>query len=207
MSDRVHTAIYDGMPDWEVALAVAHINSPQWQREPGRFRVMTVGETGKDVTTMGGMRIAPDLVVDQLRPADSAMLILPGADSWLEGGNAVFADTARDYLAAGVLVAAICGATAGLARAGLLDDRDHTSNAPAFLGMMPGYHGAERYRHEPAVNDRGLITASATAPVEFAREILACLGLYEPNVLASWYKLYGSQDPEGYDELLASASR
>jgi hypothetical protein len=92
MTDTVHTAIYDGMPDWEVAVAVAHINSPQWQREPGRFRVMTVGETDNVVTTMGGMRITPDVVVDQLDPADSAMLILPGADSWLEGGNVVFAE-------------------------------------------------------------------------------------------------------------------
>jgi putative intracellular protease/amidase len=207
MTDTVHTAIYDGMPDWEVAVAVAHINSPQWQREPGRFRVMTVGETDNVVTTMGGMRITPDVVVDQLDPADSAMLILPGADSWLEGGNVVFAEKARDYLAAGVPVAAICGATAGPAAAGLLDDRDHTSNAPAFLGMMSGYHGGQRYRHEPAVNDRGLITASAVAPVEFAREIAVCLVLYEPTILESWYKLFGRQDPQGYDELLASASR
>jgi hypothetical protein len=73
--------------------------------------------------------------------------------------------------------------------------------------MMSGYYGGQRYRHERAVNDRGLITASAVAPVEFAREIAACLVLYEPTILESWYKLFGRQDPQGYDELLASASR
>jgi hypothetical protein len=47
-----------------------------------------------------------------------------------------------------------------------------------------------------------LITATAAAPVEFAREIFAALDLYEPGVLASWYKLYGQQDPAGYYELM-----
>ncbi len=130
MNDIVHTAIYDGLPDWEVAIAIAHINSPLWQRELNRWQVMTVGETGEPVTTMGGVRILPDVVIDEVQPTDSAMLILPGADSWLEGGNVIFADKAQAFLEAGVPVAAICGATAGLAAAGLLDDRDHTSNAP-----------------------------------------------------------------------------
>ena len=116
MNDIVHTAIYDGLPDWEVAIAIAHINSPLWQREVNRWQVMTVGETGEPVTTMGGVRILPDVVIDEVQPADSAMLILPGADSWLEGGNVIFADKAQAFLEAGVPVAANCGATGRLGR-------------------------------------------------------------------------------------------
>ena len=82
MSDTVHTVIYDGLPDWEVAIAIAHITAPLWrQRELNRWQVMTVGETGEPVTTMGGVRILPDVVIDEVEPADSEMLILPGADS------------------------------------------------------------------------------------------------------------------------------
>ena len=40
--------------------------------------------------------------------------------------------------------------------------------------------------------------------MEFAREVLAKLDLYEPSVLASWYKLYGLRDPDGYTELMES---
>ena len=198
-------AVYDTLADWEVGYATAHINNPMWQREPGSFQVVTVGETGAPITTMGGMRIMPDLTVDELDPGDCPMLILAGTDTWLSGGNGAFAQKARELLDAGAPVAAICGAAGGLAAAGLLDDRRHTSNAAEFVAAY-GSKGGERYVDVPAVTDRGLITAPATAPVEFARETFAALELYEPAVLASWYKLYGLHDPAGYFELTAGAA-
>jgi putative intracellular protease/amidase len=198
----VHMAVYDTFADWEVGFATAHINNGAWQRHAGSHRVVTVGESHEPVTSMGGMRVIPDVTLDELRPADSAMLILPGADTWLTGGNKAFAAKAREFLDAGVPVAAICGATLGLAVEGLLDERDHTSNAAVVLEAS-GYGGASRYRDEPAVTDGRVVTATATAPVEFAREVMALLDLYEPAVLASWYKLYGQHDPAGYFELMA----
>ena len=69
-----------------------------------------------------------------------------------------------------------------------------------------GYGGSHLYVDEPAVTDGGLVTASGTAPVEFARAVFALLDLYEPPVLASWYKLFGLNDPAGYFELMAAAS-
>lgn len=200
----VHMAVYEGLADWEVGFATAHINNEAWQRRPGRYAVVTVGATHAPVTTMGGMRIVPDVSLDELRPEDSAMLVLPGADGWLMGGNAAFADTAGRFIAAGVPVAAICGATFGLAAAGLLDERRHTSNAAEVLAAT-GYRGGDHYVDEPAVTDGGVVTASGTAPVEFAREVFALLGVYEPEVLASWYKLYGLHDPAGYFELVGAA--
>jgi putative intracellular protease/amidase len=154
---------------------------------------------------MGGMTVTPDLTIDQLNPDDSAMLILPGADTWTTGGNAVFAKKAREFLDAGVPVAAICGATAGLATEGLLDDRKHTSNAPQFLEAF-GSKGGDLYCDVPAVTDRGLITASGTKPVDFAREVFAALDLYTPETLASWFKLYGLGDPAGFYELMGMAA-
>jgi putative intracellular protease/amidase len=201
--ELVHMGVYDTMADWEAGHAVAHIGNGYWQREPGRHRVVTVGETSEAVTTMGGVRIEPEVVLSDLRPQDSAMLILPGSETWLVGENGAFAEKARAFLAAGVPVAAICGATVGLARAGLLDDRPHTSNALEML-QATGYAGEAHYRDVLALTDGDLITASAIAPVEFAREILARLGVYEPTVLGSWYKLYGMHDPAGYAELAAA---
>jgi putative intracellular protease/amidase len=199
----VHMAVYDKLSDWEVGHATAHINNGLWQREPGRYRVVTVGRTSEPVTSTGGLRITPDVTLDELRPEDSAMLILPGADTWDTGENGDFAQKARAFLDAGVPVAAICGGTAGLAVEGLLDDRRHTSNAPEYLEAT-GYGGRDRYQAEPAVTDGDLITAGANAPVEFAREVFARLDLYEPAVLASWYKLYGLQDGAGFFELMAA---
>jgi putative intracellular protease/amidase len=204
-TQTVHMATYPLLADWEVGHATAHIANGRWHKQPGRYRVATVAATREPVTTMGGVTIVPDLAVDELSPADSAMLILPGADSWMApGGNAEFAKAARRFLEAGTPVAAICGATAGLAAEGLLDDRRHTSNAAEFLtGFVPTYRGADHYVPEPAVTDGDLITASGTSPVPFAREVFARLDIYEPAVLASWVKLYGDNDPAGFFELMA----
>lgn len=198
----VNLAVYNGMADWEVGHITAHVNNPTWQRDPGALRIRTVGESGEPVTSMGGLRISPDIALGATTPAGDAMLVLPGADSWMAGENGAFADAARACLAEGTPVAAICGATVGLAVAGLLDERRHTSNAPQVLEAT-GYAGRDLYRDQPAVTDGDLITASATAPVEFAREVFARLELYEPDVLASWYALYGEGDPSGYAELAA----
>jgi putative intracellular protease/amidase len=198
----VHVAVYNTLADWEVGFATAHINNGTWQRQPGSHRVVTVGESREPVTSKGGLRIIPEVTLAELRPTDSAMLILPGADTWLTGGNGAFSAKAREFLDAGVPVAAICGATFGLAVAGLLDDRDHTSDSAAFLEAT-GYRGGSRYREELAVTDGQLVTATARAPVEFAREVFAVLDLYEPTVLASWYKMFGEQNPAGYFELMA----
>ncbi|GAA3091965.1 hypothetical protein GCM10020254_41260 [Streptomyces goshikiensis] len=91
---------------------------------------------------MGGVRVLPDLALADLRPGDSSLLILTGASLWDTGEElAPFAAKAGEFLAAGVPVAAICGATAGLARAGLLDGRAHTSGASFYLAGQPGYGG------------------------------------------------------------------
>jgi putative intracellular protease/amidase len=202
MTDTVHVAGYDTFADWEVGYAIAHINKPLWHKQPGRFVVTTVGATRDPITTMGGMRVVPDATLDEVGPQDSAMLILAGNDIWNTEQFTPFADKAREFLDADVPVAAICGATGGLALAGVLDDREHTSNAAEFLQGV-GYAGGHLYRDEPAVTDRDLITGSANAPVEFARAILARLEVFEPNVLESWFKLYGQRDPAGFYELMA----
>ncbi|WND36203.1 type 1 glutamine amidotransferase family protein [Streptomyces sp. BB1-1-1] len=187
----VHLAVYDTLADWETGHATAHLARTGYQ-------VRTVGPTTAPVTSIGGLRIQPDLALADVRPEGSSLLILPGADLWDTTDDlAPFARTARAFLDAGVPVAAICGATAGLAREGLLDDRAHTS-AVSFYLAATGYAGGERYVEADAVTDRGLITAGPTEPVAFAREILGLLGAYEGEVLDAWYRLFHDSDPEAY---------
>lgn len=113
---------------------------------------------------------------------------------------------AQEYLQAGVPVAAICGATAGLARGGLLDSRKHTSNAREYIAAS-GYHGAHLYQDSAAVVDDKVITASAMAPLDFAREIFVTLDLYSPQVLDAWYNLFATRKPEYFGALLAAAGQ
>ena len=203
----VHVAVYDTFADWEIGYATAHIRSAAYQHTPGRYEVRTVALSDAPVTTAGGMRILPDLVLDEVDPADSAMLILAGADKWnLPDGNAQFAKAARKFLDAGVPVAAICGATLGLAREGLLDDRDHTSAAAVYLAGS-GYAGGAHYREAAAVTDRNVITAGPTNPVEFAREVVKMLDLYTPEVLDAWYRLFAHSDESAFPILMAAGAK
>ncbi|NED06228.1 glutamine amidotransferase [Streptomyces sp. SID6648] len=196
----VHLAVYDTFADWETGYATAHLTQ-------NGYTVRTMGLSREPVTTMGGLRVQPDLTLDELRAQDSALLILTGAAGWDTGDTlAPFARAARTFLDAGVPVAAICGATAGLAREGLLDDRAHTS-AVSFYLAATGYAGGERYVEVDAVTDAGadgtgrLITAGPTEPVAFAREVFALLGVYDAKKLDAWYRLFHDSDASAYEVL------
>ncbi|WP_367131275.1 DJ-1/PfpI family protein [Saccharothrix sp. HUAS TT1] len=205
-TETVHLALYDALADWEFGFAAAQINTPQFQKAPGRYRVRTVGLTLDPVTSIGGLRITPDVALADVEPADSAMLILPGANTWEDGSNAAFAEAAGRWLAAGVPVAAICGATIGLAAEGLLNSRAHGGNVVGQLAAVPGYTGAALFSAERAVRADGLITAGAASSLEFAREVFAELDLYEPAVLEAWYGLYRTGDPTWFGKLVGAAS-
>jgi putative intracellular protease/amidase len=200
MPETVHLFVLDTLADWEHGFVVAGLNNPDGQKAPGRYQVRTVGATRDPITTIGGIRIQPDLSLDQLKPAASAMLILPGGESWDQGGNAEAVEKAKSFLAAGTPVAAICGATAGLARGGVLDIRKHTSNAPEYLAAT-GYRGGHLYQVADVVSDQNVITASAMKSLEFAREIFARLDVYEDKVLEAWYGLFKTGDPKYYAAL------
>ncbi len=203
-SQDVHVFVFDGLSDWEAGYAVAGINGPQFQKQPGRYRIRTVAPHEGSMVTMGGIRIQPDLTLDTLRPANSAMLILPGGVAWDEGRHSEAVERARAFLDAGVPVAAICGATAALARGGLLDDRRHTSNAPEYLAATR-YRGAALYEEAPAVTDRNVVTASGTAPLDFALHIFRLLDVYTPAVLDAWYNLFKTGRTEYFVALMQAA--
>jgi putative intracellular protease/amidase len=203
-TNSVHLFVFDGMADWEAAFAIAGINNPQFQIAPGRYRVATVGLTTAPIVTVGGVRVQPDAALDDISPFKSSMLILPGGASWEYGANSAAIDMARRFIAHCVPLAAICGATLALARAGLLDNRYHTSNAREYLGAS-GYRGGRFYRDEPAITDQGVITASGTAPVDFAREIFETLNLYRADALDAWYGLFRHGDASMFYELAKSA--
>ncbi|MGW7417745.1 DJ-1/PfpI family protein [Streptomyces sp. NPDC054863] len=193
----VHLAVYDAYADWESGHATAELT------DHGHTVKTVALDATRPITTKGGLRVLPDLALADVRPEDSAILILTGGELWDSGDElAPFAATARTFLAAGVPVAAICGATAGLAREGLLDDRPHTSNVSFYLDAT-GYRGAKHYVDTDALTDGDLITANSTQPEAFAREILRRLDVFPPEKLDAWYRLFHDSDPTAYEVLTA----
>lgn len=198
--------VIDGMADWEPALLLAELNSGRSFREPDtRLPVRTIGATADPIVTIGGVRIVPDMAFADADMSDAAILVLPGSDDWQEDRNRPVLDAVEGLLARDVIVAAICGATVGLASVGLLDDRPHTSNDLQYLQhLVPSYAGGEHYVSTPVVRDGSLVTANGVAPVEFARETLAALDVMSEAALDAWLRLYTRHDPADYADLMAA---
>ena len=156
--------VLDTLADWEPGHVMAELRSGRYLKDPAlRYSVVLCGSTLDTVTTMGGLQLVPEILIGDIQPAPGDVLVLPGADTWLDPAQAPALRAADRLSDAGILVAAICGATLGLANAGLLDNRPHTSNDPAALKMFcPNYHGIDHYVNEPAVTDGNLITARAS---------------------------------------------
>ncbi|MFD2357451.1 DJ-1/PfpI family protein [Nonomuraea ferruginea] len=201
----IHVAAYDTMADWEVGHATAHLRTGRFHRDRSGFEIVMVGLTRDPVTTMGGLRVTPDLALDELSPSGSALLIPARRRHVGRGGrpHAVRPHRPRVPLR-GVPVAAICGATAGLAREGLLDGRAHTSGAVQYLEAQEGYSGAARYVETDAVTDGDLITAGPTEPVAFAREIFLRLDVNRPEIADAWYRLFSRSDASAYEVLMSA---
>lgn len=191
MSRSVHLLVFDGLADWEPAYALTGLR--HWAKIP----VRTVGFDGRDVTTMGGLRVTPDSALEQLEPDDVAMFMLPGGDMW-EGDypRAAVERALENLLRRKVPVAGICAATIALARAGLFDGRRHTSNGQEYLRQHAGdYPGAGNYVDTLATRDAGIVSANGLGALEFAREIFGELKAFTEGEIVEWYEMYRSGRP------------
>lgn len=202
MSKAIIVYVGEGMADWEIGYAVAGLNSPYLfglTEAPYPLRYATID--GAEAHTMGGMTLHADLALADVVPTDCALLILPGGAGWDEGVHTAAIDLARRCLEADVPVAAICGATGGMARGGLLDGVAHTSNAAEYL-QATGYAGAERYQHAQAVTDGNVITANTTGSVAFAQHVFKRLAFADPGLIDAWADLFTTGDPVHYARLV-----
>lgn len=184
----VHLLVIPGFADWEPAHALAEL------RRQGGYRVEVVGLTREPVTSMGGVTVLPTRKLGEVDPVDVAAFILPGGDRWeTTPPEPELVGLLEQLQARGVPVAAICGATVAMARAGLIRGRRHTSNGKAYLEEhAPGYGDGDQYVEAPAVRDRGLITASGLADVEFAAMLFDELGVMSESDRALWTRLFRS---------------
>ena len=202
-------AVLDTLSDWEAGHVLAELRSGRFLKDPSRrYDVVLCGATLDTVTTMGGLHLKPDVLIGEIQPEQGDLLLLPGADTWLVPEQEPVIAKAREVLESKATVGAICGATLGLANAGLLDNRPHTSNDLDALKMFcPNYRGERFYVNEPAVTNDNLITASGLAPVEFAYHIFRQLDVMTPATLAAWHGLFNTRKPECFYALMNSLPR
>jgi putative intracellular protease/amidase len=76
MKSTAYLLIFDGLADWEPAHALCEIN------KSGKFDVITAGFSRTPISTMAGLKLTPDLTIDNLDEAAASILVFPGGDMW-----------------------------------------------------------------------------------------------------------------------------
>lgn len=202
----IYVYILNTLADWELGFITSELKTGRFFKKGiAPYTIKTFALTKEPVLTMGGLHIVPDLTVNEVTDENAALMLLPGSDIWLEPGQNSILKKAKDFLSNEVLVAAICGATLALGKAGVLDSYMHTSNDLNFLkSVCPKYKGEAKYCKQDVVIDNNLITASGVAPLEFAYHIIKKLDVFSNDTLEAWYGLYHTHDPQYYFKLMQS---
>jgi putative intracellular protease/amidase len=168
---KIVTILTEGFADWETGLlngaARAFYGVETAYATPG----------GKPVTSSGGMRVAPDVAIEEINVDQLDALIVCGGTAWQQPGAPDLTTLLMAAEAKGKVIGAICDGTVATARTGLLDKIAHTSNGAGYLDGT-GYKGKAHYRDVPhAVTDGRVITAPGTAPVSFMGAVMGALGV------------------------------
>ncbi|MGE0129182.1 MAG: DJ-1/PfpI family protein [Blastocatellales bacterium] len=185
MKPKAYFLVFDGLADWELAHALCEIN------KSGKFEVVSVGFSDKPVTTMGGLKLSPDITLEDVTLAEACIFMLPGGDMWEQESHENLKALLHRLHAEDVPIGAICGATLEIARAGLTRGIRHTSNSKDYLkAMVADYSDENFYVYELAVADQNIITASGLGSVEFACEVIKQLNLYNEADTRLWFEMF-----------------
>ena len=185
MQKTAYLFVFDGLADWEPAHILCEL------RKSGQYEVKTAAFSREPITTMGGITILPDVTIAEIEAADTAVFILPGGHMWEQQANEPLQALLHDLHAQDVPLAAICGATLEIARAGLTHQVRHTSNILEYLqGLVPSYSDHDYYVNDFAVTDQNIVTANGLGSIEFAREILKLLDVYNEADANAWYGMF-----------------
>jgi putative intracellular protease/amidase len=168
---KIVTILTEGFADWETGLlngvARGFYGAQTHFAAPG----------GMPVTSTGGMKVRPDIALEDVDVDGLDALVVCGGEAWQRPGAPHLTTLLAAAHAKGKVIGAICDGTVAAARTGLLDRVAHTSNGAGYLDQT-GYKGKRLYRDVPhAVADRKVVTAAATAPVSFMAEIMREIGL------------------------------
>jgi putative intracellular protease/amidase len=194
--EKAYVLLFHGYADWELGYVLAEI------RRLGNIEVVAVGFSDAPVLSMGGLKVMPEIILSQVEPEDVRIFLLPGGDMWEKEYPEKEIENLLHLLDKnGTPMAAICGATTVLAKAGLLNDRRHTSNSLQYLkDNAPGYAGERNYVDKLAVTDKNITTASGLGSVEFTMNILAHLNVSTPRIRGIWYEAFKyGRYPEHFD--------
>lgn len=189
MKPTFYVFLFNEFVEWEIAyLLPGLIHS-------GKADVVTFSLNGKEVTSSGNLHVRPDILINEIKINENAILILPGGNPWERKEITGMENLVKDFYDKGMAIGAICAATTYLAGLGVLDAIPHTSNGLDYLKeMIPNYKGETFYQHQLAVTAGKVITAAGTGALEFAKEFFLLTKVFSEQETEEWYKIFKSQE-------------
>jgi putative intracellular protease/amidase len=168
---RMLAILTDNYADWEFGpLAAA-------ARGYSDIDVVTATSEGKPVTSMGGLKVMPDMALDEIDLTTVDAIVVIGGSAWGTVGAPDLSGLLNAAHRDGKLIGAICGGTKALAASGLLDAIPHTSNDSRYLADVENYNGHPYFVASTAALKCGrIVTAPGMAPVSFMRTVITALG-------------------------------
>lgn len=162
---RVLLLVYESFADFEISILATVLRG-------SGYDLRTVGLSPEPATSTGGLRVVPDLTIDDLDPEAVDALVVPGGDATRALGDERLREVIRALDGRGGLLAAICGGPAVLADAGVLDYRRYTAALEPGDSAYPFIEGRGHRVPELVVTDGHVVTATGSSYLAFAEEVL-----------------------------------
>lgn len=178
----IYMYVMNDMALWEMGYLQAAVSMKE------EVKIATVSLTKDPIRTLGGISILPDMTIEAIENPE--VVILPGGNEW-QTQEAIL-NKVKKWLAEGVVIGAICGATLALAQQGILNEYKHTSNALDYLKLTTVYKGDKMYQNVLAYKDNHLITANAAGSLLFAKYILSSIDVFDAYFIENWYNYYNT---------------
>jgi len=182
---NIYIFLFDGFSDWEISYLTPELKKSE------KVNLKYFSIDGLEITSVGGLKIIPDLSIQELNLDNTTALILPGGSAWEEQSIKGINKLVETLNSKNKTIAAICSATTFLGQTGYLDNVKHTSNAIDYLKYIaPKYKGDKNYQSGLAISDKNIITANGFSPIEFAREIFKSINLKSEKDIEKWFQLF-----------------
>ena len=181
----IYIFLFNGFSDWEISYLTPELK----KSEKINLKYFTID--GLEITSMGGLKITPDLSIQEIDLDTVSALILPGGSAWEEKSIKGLDGLVEKLYSKNIMIASICSATTFLGQKGYLDNIKHTSNAVDYLKYIaPKYKGEKKYQSDLVVTDKNIITANGFSPIEFTREVFKSIELKSEDDIEKWFQLF-----------------
>uniref|UniRef100_UPI00046C5216 DJ-1/PfpI family protein n=1 Tax=Enterococcus faecalis TaxID=1351 RepID=UPI00046C5216 len=95
----IYIYVLDTLADWEIGYVTAELNSKRFfKSEAPLLCVKTVGYSKDPISTMGGIQLTPDCLIEEIELSKDSVLLLPGADTWNDSRHHLILNVARELL-------------------------------------------------------------------------------------------------------------